>query len=144
MTDRYPKGFDSQQHGLLRKLYGDLVPTLESIRVRPGWHRIVDHMFAQLGRLPSHRGFRVFSIQTRNAGFLVIETSDLSKAAEDIVAAAKDAARHTCEHCGQPARLVVKVGLESLLAAPEVELGDRLLCVDCSDKFHKEIAHDHR
>lgn len=144
MTDRFAKEFDSQQHELLRKLYGHVVPALESIRVRQGWHRIVDHMFAQLGRLPSHRGFRVFSIQTRNAGFLVIETSDLSKAAEDIVSAAKDAARHTCEHCGQPARLVVKVGLESLLTAPDVKLGDRLLCVDCSHKFQKEIAYDHR
>ncbi|NKL63329.1 hypothetical protein [Rhizobium leguminosarum] len=144
MPDRFPKGFDAHQHGLLRALYGDLVPPLDRIRVRAGWYRIVDQMFAQLGRLPDRRGFRVGRIEARNAGFLVIETSGLAAVAEEIVAQTKEAARHTCEHCGMPARLVIKVGLESLLTAPDVELGDRLLCVDCSHEFMKEIVHDDR
>ncbi|MBY5873756.1 hypothetical protein HFN53_17195 [Rhizobium leguminosarum] len=144
MTDRLPKGFDAQQHARLRLLYRDLVPPLESIRVRPGWYRIVDEMFAQLGRLPSRRGLRIGRVETRNAGFLVIERTGCAEAADDIIAAAKDAARSTCEHCGQPARLVVKVGLESLLSAPDIELGDRILCVDCAHEFMKEIVHDDR
>ncbi|TBY57705.1 hypothetical protein E0H39_29815 [Rhizobium leguminosarum bv. viciae] len=137
MSDRFQKGFNAHQHGLLRTLYGELVPRLEYIRVRPGWHRLVDEMFAQLGRLPDRRGLRVARVETRNAGVLAIETTGLAAGAEDMIASTKEAARTTCEHCGKPARLVVKV------SAPFIELGDRLLCVDCAHMFHKEIAHDH-
>lgn len=140
MTDRHPKGFDPIQHGLLRKLYGDLVPPLESIRVRAGLHAVVDNLFAQLGRLPSRRGFRIRRIETRNAGFLVIETSGIAAGAEDTVGEAKEAASSACEHCGKSARLVVKVGLESLPTAPNLELGDRLLCLDCANYFRKETG----
>jgi hypothetical protein len=144
MTDRFPfpKGFDAYQHGLLRALYGDLVPPLESIHVRPGWYRIVDEMFAQLGRLPSRRGFRIARVEARNAGYLVVVTDGAAAPAEGFIAAACEAARSTCEHCAKPARLVVKVGLESLLSSPNLELGDRLLCTDCAHEFQKEIAHD--
>ncbi|MGO8083518.1 hypothetical protein [Rhizobium leguminosarum] len=138
MSDRFRKGFDPIQHGLLRTLYGDLVPSLERIRVRAGLHSVVDEMFAQLGRLPDRRSLRVVRVETRSAGFLFIETGGLAPGAEDIIAGAKDAARSTCEHCSKPARLVVKVGLEALLATPDLVLGDRLLCVDCAHTFQKE------
>lgn len=139
-ADRFPKGFDLRQHGLLRTLYGDLVPPLEFIAVRPGLHGVVDRMFAELGRLPSRRGLRVLRVESRNAGYLVIVTTGSAAGAGDIVAVAEDTARHTCEHCSRPARLVVKVGIESLLTSPGVELGDRLLCMDCADEFRKEIG----
>ncbi|MBY5329552.1 hypothetical protein [Rhizobium leguminosarum] len=142
MTDRFPKGFDPIQHGLLRKLYGDLVPPFESIRVRPGWWPLVDQMFARLGRLRDRRNLRVLAIETRYAGHLVVPIDGIATDAPDIVYDTEEAARHTCEHCGKTARLIVKVVLESLLPAPEIELGDRLLCTDCSHEFKKEIAHD--
>ncbi|MGO7083529.1 hypothetical protein [Rhizobium johnstonii] len=118
------------------------MPPLDRIRVRAGLHAVVDQMFAQLGRMADRRGFRIVRVESTNAGFVIIETSGLAAGAEDIVAEAKEAARTTCEHCGKPARAVVKVGLEALLTTPEIELGDRLLCTDCSHEFMKEIAHD--
>lgn len=142
MTDRFPKGFDPVQHGLLRALYDDLVPPLESINVRPGWYRIVDHMFARLGRLRDRRGLRVLSVEARYAGHLIISIDGIATDVPDIIYDAEEAAHATCEHCGKPARMVVKVGLESLLSSPDVELGDRLLCTDCAHIFQKEIAND--
>ncbi|NKQ73407.1 hypothetical protein C3Y89_24185 [Rhizobium sp. UPM1132] len=138
--DRFPKGFDPVQHGLLRTLYGDFVPLLESIRVRAGWYGIVDEMFARLGRLRNRRDFRVLSVATRGAGNLVVETKGNASDVPDIIHEAHEAAYRTCEHCGQPSRLVVKVGLEALLSSPDIELGDRLLCVDCADEFMTEIG----
>lgn len=141
MTDRFTKGFDAHQHRLLRTLYGDLVPPLEMISVRAGWYGIVDRMFAQLGRLQNRRDFRVRRIVSRNAGYLEIVTSGGAAGAGDITAEAEEAARHMCEHCGKPAGMIVKVGLEALpVIGNELELGDRLLCVDCSNTFRREIV----
>lgn len=97
-------------------------------------------MFAQIGRLPHRRDLRVVRIESRNAGWLEIVTTGGAAGAGDIIADAEEAARRTCEHCSKPARMVVKVGLESLLSAPDVVLGDRLLCTDCADAFRKEIG----
>ncbi|MBY5318223.1 hypothetical protein [Rhizobium leguminosarum] len=144
MTDRFRKGFDPIQHGLLRTLYGDLVPPVQMLVVRPGLYRVVDHMFANLGRLSDRRSLRVARVESRNAGFLQVVTTGGARGADDIISITEDEARHTCEHCGKPARLVVKVGLEALLTTPEIELGDRLLCTDCAHEFQKEIAHDDR
>ncbi|MGO7445161.1 hypothetical protein [Rhizobium ruizarguesonis] len=144
MADRFPKGFDAHQHGLLRTLYGDLVPPLESIRVRVGWYRLVDQMFARFGRLRDRRNLRVLAIETRYAGHLVVRIDGIATDVPEIVYDAEEAARHTCEHCSKPARMIVKVGLESLLASTDVELGDRLLCTDCAHLFQKEIADDYR
>ncbi|WP_427145221.1 hypothetical protein [Rhizobium pisi] len=140
MTDRFSKGFDPVQHGLLRALYGDLVPPLESISVRPGWYRLVDRMFARIGRLRDRRSLRVLAIETRYAGQLVIQIDGMATDVPDIIHEAHEAAWTTCEHCGKPARMIVKVGLESLLSSPDIELDDRLLCVDCSHEFRKENA----
>lgn len=140
MTDRFQKGFDAHQHGLLRKLYGDLVPPLQMLLVRPGLYRIVDRMFAELGRLPDRRDLRVARVESRNAGFLEVVTTGRASGAGDIIYDAEQTARQTCEHCGKPARLIVKVGLESLLSSPDVELGDRLLCVDCAAEFQKGMG----
>lgn len=139
-TDRFSKGFDAHQHGLLRTLYGDLVPPLDMISVRAGWYVIVDRMFAQLGRLKNRRELRVGRIETRNAGYLEIVTSGGAAGAGDIVAEAEEAARRTCEHCSKPAHMVVKTGLESLLSSADIERGDRLLCMDCAAVFRREIG----
>ncbi|MEF3134583.1 hypothetical protein OS035_24310 [Rhizobium sp. 268] len=140
MIDRFPKGFDAEQHARLRLLYGDLVPLLESIRIRPGWWRLVDNMFARFGRLRDRRGLRVLSVEARYAGHLVVRIDGMATDVPDIIHEAHEAAFRTCEHCGQPARLVLKIGLESLLSSPEIELGDRLLCTDCAHTFRKEAG----
>lgn len=137
MTDRYPKGFDVHQHGLLRKLYVELVPPLQMILVRPGLYGVVDRMFAELRRLRD-RSLRVARIESRNAGWLEIVTTGGARGAGDIIADAEEAARSTCEHCSKPARMILKIGIESLLSSLDVELGDRLLCVDCANDFRKE------
>lgn len=138
MMDRFPKRFDAHQHSLLRKLYGDLVPPIQMFLVRRGLYRVVDKMFAELGRLPDRRSLRVVRVESRHAGWLEIVTTGGARGAGDIIVAAEDEARSTCEHCGKPARIVLKVGLETLMASAEIEPGDRLLCMDCSDTFRKE------
>lgn len=140
MTDRFPLGFDREHHARLRRLYGDLVPPLECIRIRPGLYDLVDLFFACLGRLQPRRDLRVRRIETRNAGFLVIDLSGSAPGADDVVAEAEVAARHLCEHCGGIGRMVVKVGLETKLANSGLELRDRLLCLDCAAEFRKEIG----
>lgn len=138
MADRFAKGYDPHQQGLLLTLYGDLVPQIQMLLVRPGHHRIVDRMFAELGRLPDRRSLRVVRVESRNAGWLEIVRTGSALGSGDIIADAEEAVRSTCEHCGKPARIVLKVGLESRMSSPELELGDRLLCMDCSDNFRRE------
>ncbi len=140
MTEHFPKEFDARQHELLRQLYGHLVPPLDALRVRAGLHAVVDQMFAKLGRLPRRRDIRVMSVETRNAAFLKVTMTGSAVGAEGIIADAVDAARHTCEHCGKLARSVFKIGLEASAWAPDLDLGDRLLCSTCTDEFRLETG----
>lgn len=140
MIDRFPKQFDSVQHERLRELYGDLVPTLDFMVVRRGLYCVVDRMFAELSRLPGRHDLRVVRVESRNAGWLVVVTTGEARGASDIIAAAESAARDSCEHCGKPADMVLKVGLESLLTMPRLQLGDRLLCVTCTNEFTSETS----
>lgn len=138
--DCFQKEFDPVSNRRLRELYGDLVPSLDFLIVRPGLYRVVDRMFADFGRLPDRRSRRVVRVESRNAGWLDVVTTGSSRGASDIIVDAEDVARDIWEHCGKPAHMVLKVGLGSLLAIPRLELGDRLLCGACTNEFRKETS----
>jgi hypothetical protein len=141
MSERFPRQFDHNQHQRLRKLYGERVPPIENILVRRGHHDLIDRMFAELGRLPQDRNrLRVVRIEIKAAGWLKISATGTSAKAEEVLLDVYEAARTICEHCGDAARLVIKVGLEALIHRPDLDPVDRLLCLDCAHVFQENTA----
>lgn len=116
------------------------MPFLDFLVVRRGLYRVVDRMFAELSRLPGRGDLRVVRVESRNAGWLVVVTTGGARGASNIIAAAETAARDSCEHCGKPAHVALKIGLESFLTMPRLQLGDRLLCVACTNEFRSETS----
>lgn len=145
MSEQFPRHFDPLLYQRLRKLYGATVPPMQDIRVRAGLHDLVDDLFARIGRLPeSRKHVRILRIETRTAGWLKIDITGTyaakTAAAEDIQGDIAASARQMCEHCGNPGRIVIKVGSEALLVRPDLDPVDRLLCLDCADTFQTSLA----
>lgn len=131
-------GCDHQLHARLRRQYGDLVPARNLVRVRSGLFDLVGRLFNSLATVGCP-DLRVVRIETRNAGFFVVETTGANAAANSIVTAITEAARTTCEHCSDEAQMIVKVGEEVRLIRPNIELQDRLLCLACASAFQNEM-----
>jgi hypothetical protein len=136
--DRFPLHADDTWYQATRARYGDVVPKVEHLRIRRGLQNAVADMYAQLNDLDLLRHVDISSIETRNAGFVVINADYKPGTYEDDRIALDlclekhaEAMRSACEHCGNPGEIIAKSGLETLLDDPSAVLGDRLLCAEC-------------
>ncbi|WP_142627987.1 hypothetical protein [Rhizobium sp. P007] len=146
MPDQFPLRPDADWYDAMIARYADALPAVDHLQIRRGLHAHVAHLFEQLHDLGLLYAVDIKSIVTRNAGFIVIDAryadglSDSDRAALDF---ALDGIRgdltEACEHCGKPGEIIAKTGLEACLADPDVELGDRLLCMECYESWR---SHD--
>ncbi|KQS74304.1 hypothetical protein ASG25_21140 [Rhizobium sp. Leaf384] len=146
-SDRYPLRPDSDWYDALVAAYGEEVPAIARMRFRRGLQSHVDAMDAQLKDLGLLPHVDILSITSRGAGYVVIYAKYQSGIYEDDRIALDfcferhaKALREACEHCGTTAEIVVKIGMEALLANPSIDIGDRCLCSPCADAFQKECA----
>lgn len=112
------------------------------MRFRPGLQPIVGHLYEQLAELGLLDRVDICGIETRAAAFAIIDaryrpgTHEDDRIALDFAfEGAQGDLADTCEHCGRPGEVILKVGLEARLADPDVELGERLLCHECYESW---------
>lgn len=142
MTDSFPLRPDAVWYNAMRDRYGNTVPAIERMQLRRGLQIYVGDMYAQLYDLDLLRHVDIVSIVTRNAGFVVIDARYHAGLYDDERIALDFALEHhgerlngACEHCGKSGEIVAKTGMEVLLDDPDVELGDRFLCMECYESW---------
>ncbi|MDK4723107.1 hypothetical protein PH552_27515 [Rhizobium sp. CNPSo 3968] len=142
MPETFPLRPDADWYSDLVDRFGDAVPPLERLQFRRGLQPIVYDLFTQLNDLRALPHVDIMSIETRNAGFAVIDARnkpELVGVERDAADFALEGARarliEACEHCGRYGEIIAKTGLEALLVDPEAILGDRFLCRECYESW---------
>lgn len=138
MSDRFPLMPDSEWHETMAARFGDAMPPITRFRIRRGLQQIVGEMFAFLSDHGLLDAVDIFGIRTRNTAFVVIDARDKPGIGEDdrvaldfLFEQTQQRLREACEHCGRGGAVIAKTGLEARLDDPEIELGNRLLCLEC-------------
>ncbi len=142
MSESFPLRPDADWYRDLVDRFGDAVPAIERLQFRRGLQSVVFDLFTQLSDLGVLPYVDIRGIETRNAGFTVID----ARYKPELVGISRDAADFTlegarghlaeaCEHCGKYGEIVAKMGLEALLEDPQAILGDRFLCSDCYESW---------
>jgi hypothetical protein len=139
MTDLYPLRPDLDWHASLIARYGDVVPAIDRLRIRHGLRVTVEDLIDQIVLADRYKVCRLAGVTTRNAGFVAIEV-EFTEAAQEadrrligmVVRQYQEILSTRCEHCGSESNLsILKIGMEAMLADPDIEPGDRLLCSEC-------------
>jgi hypothetical protein len=85
---------------------------------------------------------RIHGITKRSAGFVVIDARCNSRATEAdkrmcnfVLEPARERLSETCEHCGNLGEIILKIGMEARLEDPNIELRDRLICMECYESW---------
>ncbi|MDK1376830.1 MULTISPECIES: hypothetical protein [unclassified Sinorhizobium] len=142
---RFPLHPDSDWHEAMVARYGDAVPSVDQLGFRRGLQTIVTEMYEFLSLHGLLDAVDILGIETRSAAFVVIDARYKPGIYEDDRISLDFAFEKTqerlsecCEHCGRGGAIIAKAGLEARLAGPDVEFGDRLLCMECYEswRFH--------
>jgi len=123
MSDSFPLRPDENWYRDLVDRFGAAVPAVEHLQFRRGLQPVVFDLFTQLADLGVLPHIDIMSIETRWAGFAVID----ARYKPELVGVARDAADfalgcarerliEACEHCGRYGAIVA---------------GDRFLCAPC-------------
>lgn len=142
MSESFPLRPGGDWYDTMVARYGDAMPPLEHLQIRRGLQSIVEDLFEKLADADRFRSCRVHGIDARNAGFLVIDARFSATATEAdkrmcnrVLERIQERLSESCEHCGKPGEIVLKIGMEARLADPDIELGDRLLCAECYESW---------
>ncbi|NKJ72671.1 hypothetical protein GFL38_10385 [Rhizobium leguminosarum bv. viciae] len=142
MSDSLPLRPDAVWYDSMHQRYGAAVPDIEHLQIRRGLQSIVEDLFEKLADADRFRSCRMHGIATRNAGFVVIDARFSATATEAdkrmcnrVLERIQERLSESCEHCGKPGEIVLKIGMEARLADPDIELGDRLLCAECYESW---------
>lgn len=142
MSDKFPLMPDSDWHEDMILRYGGHVPPITRLQVRRGLQGVVAEMFEFLADHGLLDAVDIFGIRTRNAAFVVIDARDKPGISEDDRIAldfeferTRERLSEVCEHCGRAGAIFAKTGLEVRLEDPDVELGNRLLCLECYESW---------
>ncbi|MCA1403075.1 hypothetical protein I6F26_00455 [Ensifer sp. IC3342] len=142
---RFPLHPDSDWHEAMVARYGHAVPSLNRLGFRRGLQTIVAEMYEFLFFHGLLDAVGILGIVTRSAAFVVIDARYKPGIYEDDRISldfefekTQERLSESCEHCGRGGAIIAKAGLESRLADPDVEFGDRLLCMECYEswRFH--------
>lgn len=138
MTDLFPLRPDADWYAVLVSRYGEAVPPLEHLKIRHGMQVVVEDLLHELDIADRFRACRVHGIETRSAGFAIIDARFRDEATDAdrrmcnrVLERARDRLTEACEHCGKPGEIFAKTGLEALFENPGAILGDRFLCMEC-------------